>query len=58
VADEHDRAVQRVDDQPRLDGVALQRQGGVLHHGNVVAVLGQQLIDRPPAGPVYEGTVH
>jgi hypothetical protein len=58
VADEHDRAVLRVDDQPRRGGVALQRQGGVLHHGHVVAVPGEQVIEGPPAGPVHETAVH
>ena len=58
VADKHDRAVLRVDDQPRRGGVALQRQGGVLHHGDVIAVLGEQVVKGPPAGPVHEAAVH
>src|SRR6185437_5923688 len=58
VADEHDRVVLRVDDQPGRGGIALKRQGRVLHHGHLVTVLLEQVIDRPPAGPVYEPAVH
>ena len=57
VADKHDRAVLRVDDQPRRGGVALQRQGWVLHDGDVIAVPGEQVVEGPPAGPVHEGAV-
>jgi hypothetical protein len=58
VADEHDRPVLRVGDQARGRGVALQRQGWVLHHGDVVAVVSELVVDRPPAGPVGESAVH
>jgi hypothetical protein len=57
VADEYDRAVLRVDDQARGGGIARQRQGGVLYHGDVVAVLGEQVVEGPPAGPIDESAV-
>ena len=57
VSDEHDRAVLRVDDHPRGGGVARQRQGGVLHHGDAVAILGEQVVDRPPPRAVHEASV-
>ena len=31
--------------------------GLVLHHGDGVAVLGEQVVDGPPAGPVDESAV-
>jgi hypothetical protein len=58
VADQHDRAVLRVDDAPRRSGVARQRQSGVLHRSDMVAILPEQVIHCPPAGPVDEAAVH
>jgi hypothetical protein len=58
VADQDDRAVLGADDHPGRGGVTLQRQGRVLHHGDVVAVLGEEIVDGPPAGPVHETAVY
>src|SRR5580765_2784288 len=33
-------------------------RGRILHHGHLVAVLLEQIVDRSPAGPVYEPAVH
>ena len=54
MAHEDDRAVLRVDDHPCRGGVTLQGQGGVLHHGDVEAVLGEQVVDRLPPRAVHD----
>ena len=58
VADQDDRAVQAVDDPPRDGGVVFQGQGWVLHDGDAVAVLGQQVMHPLPAGAVDEPAVY
>ncbi len=57
VPGQHDRPVVRVDDPPGGGGVLGQGDDRVLHHGDVVAVLGQQVIHPAPAGPVGERAV-
>jgi hypothetical protein len=58
VADENDRPALRVDGLPRRCDVTLERQRRVLHDGDVVAVLLEQVVDPLPSGPVHESAVH
>jgi hypothetical protein len=57
VADQHDRAVLVVQDPAARVGVALQRQGWVLHDADLVAVVGEQVVDGLPAGPIHEAAM-
>ena len=38
--------------------IVVKRTQGFLHHGDVIAVLGQDVVDGLPTRPVYPGAMH
>ena len=58
VAREDHRVALGVDDTLRRGDVVLEREGCVLHHADLVAVLLEQVVYPLPAGSVDEAAVH
>ena len=54
VADKNDRFALRVDDALGRGHVAFERQRRILDDADLVTVLPQDVVDAPPAGPIYK----
>ena len=58
VADQKRRAILQVENALRRRDIVGERRLGLLHHGDVEAFLGEDLVDRLPARRVDPGAVH